>query len=415
LLRAWTGSWLAGYASGSLAAFNAPSLMRLPHLQIQHVEFIAAVLFALDRVIVSRRWRDAAWLGIGFALQSLTSVYLLVFTTWVVLFAALGRVGEWARRHPLQALARFAAAATVAVVVLGPYLWGYETFHLRTGVERTAEEAQQFAATWRTYLLSGSRLHFTWAARFYPLTGSAAFPGVVALVLTGLAIAWRSTRRDRRVQMCLAAAGGCAALSFAPLTPIYPALHRAIPLFRIIRVPSHFSHMVLLMIAVIAGFGLAALIDRLPSRRSGVVVAGVLIALINVEALRAPLVYTPFTEIPRIYDRLAPLRGAVIVELPMYQPGAFFENAPYMLNATRHWRPMLNGYAGIRPDSYDETYRAIQGFPDDQSLIALRERGVTHIVVHEAAFGAERYEAVQRTASLQVLTEEGDIHIFRLR
>src|SRR4051794_5781045 len=211
LLRAWTGSWLAGYASGSLAAFNAPSLMRLPHLQIQHVEFIAAVLFALDRVIVSRRWRDAVWLGIGFALQALTSVYLLVFTTWVVLFAALGRVGEWARRQPLQALARFAAAGTVALVVLAPYLWGYETFHLRTGVERTVAEAQAFAATWRTYLLSGSRLHFTWSAPFYPLSGSAAFPGVVALVLTGLAMAWRSTRRDPRVQMCLAAAAGCAA------------------------------------------------------------------------------------------------------------------------------------------------------------------------------------------------------------
>jgi hypothetical protein len=42
----WTGSWAAGYAAGSIAAFNSYIFLRLPHLQTIHVEFIAIVLFA---------------------------------------------------------------------------------------------------------------------------------------------------------------------------------------------------------------------------------------------------------------------------------------------------------------------------------------------------------------------------------
>jgi hypothetical protein len=90
LVRRWTGSWTAGAVSGSLAAFNAHVFGRLPHLQTQHVEFIALILFALDRVVMSRRVRDALLLGAAFALQGLTSVYLLVFTTWMLVFAVIG-------------------------------------------------------------------------------------------------------------------------------------------------------------------------------------------------------------------------------------------------------------------------------------------------------------------------------------
>ena len=125
LVRRWTGSWAAGYVAGSLAAFNAHVLMRLPHLQTQHVEFVALMLFVLDRLVVSRRLRDAVWLGVSFALQGLTSVYLLVFTTWMLLFAVLGRAGEWLRREPARMLGLFVVAGTVATLLLAPYLWAY--------------------------------------------------------------------------------------------------------------------------------------------------------------------------------------------------------------------------------------------------------------------------------------------------
>src|SRR5688572_13764331 len=94
LVWRWTGSWAAGYISGSLAAFNAHTLLRIAHLQTLHLEFFALALFALDRVIVSKRFRDACWLAIGFALHAMTSIYLLVFAVWTLAFAALARTRE---------------------------------------------------------------------------------------------------------------------------------------------------------------------------------------------------------------------------------------------------------------------------------------------------------------------------------
>jgi hypothetical protein len=204
-----------------------------------------------------------------------------------------------------------------------------------------------------------------------------------------------------------------------PATPIYPLLHRAILLFRAVRVPARLAQIVLLMIAVVAGFGVAGLGRRWPHRRSWPAAAVVIVALANLEALRAPFGFTPFTDTPPIYDVLAHERDAVIVELPFWAPRVYFLNGSYMLNSTRHWRPMLNGYGGFRPASYGATYDRIQGFPDVLALTALHERGVTHVVVHHAEFcaaaGPLRCEAIGRTASLQSVAEDGDIHIYRLK
>jgi hypothetical protein len=52
-------------------------------------------------------------------------------------------------------------------------------------------------------------------------------------------------------------------------------------------------------------------------------------------------------------------------------PQQWFLNTPYMVNATRHWHPLLNGYSGFRPPSYTRSYEAARTFPSDESLVAL--------------------------------------------
>jgi hypothetical protein len=416
LLRHWTGSWAAGYIGGSLAAFNASVLVRLPHLQTQHAEFIPLVLFALDRVIASRRVRDALLLGVGFALQGLTSVYLLVFTTWMLVFAVLGRAREWLRDHPARMIGLFAVALITAVLVMAPYLLSYYQLHRLTGFSRTAEEAGLYAGSWRDYLRTGSRLHFDlWSSRFWAGPSSATFPGIVTLALVIAALARADTRQDRRVRMCLIAAIGCATVSVLPHTPVYPLLHRLIPLFSAVRVPAHLGQIVLMMLAVVAGFGVAAVRARWPRPRAWPAMAVALFAAGNAEALRAPLWYQPFSEIPRVYDVLARERGAVVVELPFYPPRDFMANAPYMLNSTRHWRPILNGYSGFRPASYAKAFAATQGFPEAASLIALHDLGVTHVVLHADFFGQAFVDQLNRTASLSFVAAEGPIFVYRLR
>ena len=120
-----------------------------------------------------------------------------------------------------------------------------------------------------------------------------------------------------------------------------------------------------------------------------------------------------------MYAALAREPGAVIVELPFPIPTQWFLNGPYMVNATVHRRPMLNGYSGFRPASYEASYASVQQFPADRSLIALHALGVTHIVVHRKAFvaghGVERFDSIATTRSLEVVASDDDVFIYAIR
>src|SRR5215470_13590076 len=95
VMKRWTGSWLAGIVSGTLVAFNAFTLTRLPQIQDLHLEFFVPALYALDRLLTSVRVRDAVLLAGWFVLQALTGMYLMVFTFVSLLVAALVRPSDW--------------------------------------------------------------------------------------------------------------------------------------------------------------------------------------------------------------------------------------------------------------------------------------------------------------------------------
>jgi hypothetical protein len=427
LVIKWTENWTAGLVAGSLAAFNAYSLVNFTHLQFLHVGFVAAMLFALDRLISAPRFRDALWLGAAFALQALTSIYLMVFSVFALAFALLARVGEWRRRvQPL--LVKLAAASAIAMLILAPYLFEYWEVHATMHYARSADDAQ--AASWRNYVSTAARLHYTrWSKELSGGTTTYMFPGIAALSLAGVALADRRSRRDPRVRMVAIMAAGCIAMSFAPLLPFYGVLHRVIPLLQMVRAVNLIAQFALLGLAVLAGFGVATLHSRwlasqapaAPKRlREGgwSVVAVALVVIVNGEAFRAPVGFTWFERVPAVYDVIAKDPSAVVIEAPFPMPQQWFLNAPYMVNATRHWRPMLNGYSGFRPPSYDRSYQAARTFPSDQSLIALSALGVNYIVVHQQAMNNgqpdPRYDPYEKIASLHLITRDNDVLIYKL-
>jgi hypothetical protein len=407
----WTGSWAAGFVAGSLAAFNAHVLVRFGHLQTMHPEFVALMLFALDRLLASRRLKDAAWLALGFALQGLTSLYLLVFSLWALLFAFLSRTRDWLRSAP-TVLARLAVAAMLATALLWPPLSAYQQLRSESGLARGV--ADQIAGSWWDYLATGARVHGWWVPPEAAGSVAYAFPGVIAVLLMVFALTRREVRQDARFRMCAAAAAGCLAVSMAPKLPFYGALHDVIPLFQAVRVPARLSQVVLLMLAVLAGFGVAALQRRWP-RLAAWPAAAALVALVNVEALRAPVGFVYFEGVPAVFDVLAAEPRAVVVELPFPMPSQWFLNARYMLNSTRHWQPMLNGYSGFRPPSYERSYEAARAFPAEDSLIALHDLGVTHVIVHREALGPERADRAEQRHELEQVAADGDIAIYRIR
>jgi hypothetical protein len=109
---------------------------------------------------------------------------------------------------------------------------------------------------------------------------------------------------------------------------------------------------------------------------------------------------------------------AVVAELPFPLPQQWFLNTTYMVYSTSHWHPLLNGYSGFRPRSYEASYQATRGFPSDESLTSLHRLGTTHIVVHQKAFeeagGGAHFKELDTIRRLQLLTRQGDVSIYRL-
>ena len=385
VVHRWTGDWYAALLAGSLAAFNTETLTRMAHIQAMHLEFLPLAMLALDDVLRRGTGRDALRLGAFAALQMLCSGYLLVMTGIAIGAGVVVRGGEWLGTQWRTRLPALAIAGAIAAVICAPFLYQYWRVQHDQGLTRSVDEVRLYAGVWQNFLATGARLHYeTWAARFFAAANSAAFPGVVPLVLAAVALVRAVAWRDPRARMWLAAGIVGAALSFGPALPGYSLLYDAVPVLQGIRAVARFALLPLLATGVLAAFGLAAIRTRLVAaerRRLAQVLGIAAVVLVNVENTRVPMVFVRFDGVPAIYATLATIPGAVVAELPFPEPGRVTVNARAVHASTRHWRPLLNGYSGYTPRSYVEHYLAFESFPAPAAIAALRRAGVTHIVV----------------------------------
>jgi hypothetical protein len=416
-LRA-TGSLAAAVVGGSVAAFNSQSLVRLPHIQAQHLEFLLLALFALDRLLEHGRLRHALLLGGAVALQGFASIYALIFTAWALACAAVVRVQEWLGAGRWRVAAQLVAAAGFAAILLAPVLRPYYVLSKEYGLSRTVAESQQFSSTWTDYLYTGSRLHYPLWSRAFDKSAEANFPGLVATALAIVGLAG-SLRSDRYVRMAVAIAAGAVLLSVAPRVPGFAWAHDHVPAVGAIRAYARAGQIALVAVGLLAAAGVGKLRARWGGKTYWPGVACGLIVLVNLEALRAPLKYMPFEGVPAIYDALQNVEHVAVLELPIYPRAGVFGNATYMVNATRHWKPLVNGYSGFVPPAYFVTARTLNRFPDPESFAWLKANGVTTVVLHRADFarrkGKRQLALIDGSPELEVRASWGDITIFRIR
>jgi hypothetical protein len=210
-------------------------------------------------------------------------------------------------------------------------------------------------------------------------------PEAIFLVLLGLAC-WLSLGPSPRVL-------GRPLDLWAP----YGAL-MALPGFEGLRVPARFATIVSLALAVLAGAGAARL---LRGRLASVALALLCVAVLadvrprripmnevgppNAYAAPEPRVYRP-ARAPAVYHQLARTPpDAVVLELPIGDPGYDLRAVYY---STVHWRRLVNGYSGFYPPHYDYLIALLSTAWREAgpAWSALRELGVTHVVVHEGAY-----------------------------
>jgi hypothetical protein len=350
LVERWTGSWIAGLLSGSAFAFNTHTLTRLAHVQGIHIYGLPLALLAADRVLRDGSPKAALLLTAALVLAAYTSGYLIVFAAVMLAIVGIVYAPDWLARSRVV-LRGLAVAGITATLAMLPLYLPYRRAARDQHMVRTLDIVKDYSATPAGYLAAAGRLHFsTWSGRFFKDPVDSFFPGFALIALAAAAL-WTVRRADRTARrriVALAVVGAAGAiLSLGTATPVYGWLFRVFPPMQGLRAAARFGNLFLLGMAVLAGFGVARV------RRPALAVS--LLILVNAEALRAPFTYQPFTGIPRIYSLLRDEPGPVVVaEQPFFPRWAIFQNAPYVLASTMHWRPLMNGYSGYTPDTYQK-------------------------------------------------------------
>jgi hypothetical protein len=421
LVQSWTSDRYAGLLTGSMFAFNTHTLARLAHMQGIHTWGLPMALLATDRIVLQARVRDALLLALWMALMAYTSGYLIVFGTLMVAIAVIVRIPDW-RSQARAVLSRLALAAVTAGVVMLPVYLPYRRVAREQGMVRSLENVSDFSATLKGYLAAAGRIHYsTWSGGFFKDPVDSFFPGFVVIALAAFCV-WVTIRTSTagrwRVLMLAAIAVMGLVLSLGTGTPVYGWVFHIFPPMQGLRAAARFGNLFLLGMAALAGLGLAALRTRVSARKS-LWLGVALVAAANIESLRAPYTFTPFEGIPPIYSLLATEPGRVVlVEAPFYPAQAAFENAPYVLASTAHWRPLMNGYSGYTPTSYRQYAASFWFFPEDFAIQAMRKAGVTHVMVHPGSFFQDAEKVMMQIAASPYLERvaigRGGIVLYRL-
>lgn len=187
----------------------------------------------------------------------------------------------------------------------------------------------------------------------------------------------------------------------APSWPdIYGLLYAVLPGGDALRVPPRIAMMTALLMAMLAGIAIAAWRRRRPLPDAAI---ALLSAAFLAEAWVAPIPINlaigtapEFTAAPssappapRLHPDAAAIAAlpadAVTVELPM---GSLPYEIYWQYLAAGHWRARVNGYSGGFPDDYPQVEAVLGDLPQrgDEAARLLRDRGVTHVVLHPDAW-----------------------------
>src|SRR6266545_2916649 len=336
------------------------------------------------------------------------------FTSDAVLLFNLARLLTFlASALTARALARELGASE------GPALLALYLMHRAAlGPERFArgqEETTFYSAALESFLATNpwNRVYGEATDAFRTIGPNNLFPGLVlpGLVVAGAVVLARRRERPSRDAVALAVlALAAVVVALGPRFRAFGAdlgpapfglLREAVPLFQMIRVPSRAGAFLALALAILAALALTRLGLR------PLAVAGVFV-LALAETLIVPIPLPEWTRIvdsrrdpPEVYRWLAAQPGRdPVVELPMLDVYGLerrpaYHESVYMVSSTHHWKPLVNGYAGIEPASYQRIRALAHRFPTEEFLAAIRAAGVRYVVLHRGGYGPNQWARIE--------------------
>jgi len=397
--------------AGAAFAFSPIRTDQIAHLSTLGTQWLPLVVLFAMRFARTGRLAHALLAALFFVLSFHACGYHGVIAlavlppAFLILF-----VGRW-KRLPVAA-----AAAALAGLALLPLYLLHRAALAPERYERGPEETTYYSAALESFLATSSwnRLYGDATDPFRTIGPNNLFPGLVlpGLVTLGAVRLWRRREKPSREAVALAvmalvgvvvALGPRLRLFGEDLGPAPFALLRdAVPVFRMIRVTSRAGVFLALPLAALAG-------QALTHWRPRPLWQVALFVLALAEGFVAPLPMPEWTRVidsrrePPEVDRwlLAQPPGTPIVQLPMRdvygleQRPAYHESV-YMVRSTRHWQPMVNGYAGIEPREYRRYRELGNRFPSEEFHDAMRAIGVRYVVVHRGGFGPNQWARIEQ-------------------
>jgi hypothetical protein len=216
-------------------------------------------------------------------------------------------------------------------------------------------------------------------------------------------------------------------------TGIYELFYRYLPGFDGMRVPARFFMVTTVFLAALVGVAIAKMQDRW--KRAGTAIGIAAAVLIAAEGYVRPFVTNGrlfvdhFDLTPRhlasantlgpVYDRVRDLPvGVVLAEIPY---GASPFDTLSVFYSGFHRKPLINGYSGFFPKSYNDRIPTLGWDPTEDRPAAwktLTESGATHVVLHEAAYfdgKGERVSEWLRSSGAKELVANGTDRLFALK
>jgi hypothetical protein len=425
LVRDLTGMPAAGLIAGTIFAFAPYRFDHYVHLELVSAQWMPFALWMLHRTLRSGRLTDGLLTGMFAAFQGLSCVYLTVFFATVML--VLGPLlFWWTPASPRRAAFRpLAAGALLTAVVLGLYMIPYRTAHDIVG-ERGVGERILYAAGPKHYIAAMPD-----SIVYGRLTGSIGlhekrlFPGFVAMLLAAVALWPPIDRRRAAYAVALALAID---ISFGHRGLIGALLQDHVAVYRGLRVVARIGAVVLMLLAVLAGFGVRRLLDSIRRPSAARLATALLMFVVLIEYVAWPMRLERVATRPgAVYGWLREQPRGVVAEFPMpaswkkpYELG--LHESRFSYNSTFTWNPIVNGYSGFWPPTYIALIHAVEGFPSEDAMRALREHGVDYLILHERFYSPERYLFVTRALAARTdvsrfgpFDEEGsEVRAYRL-
>ncbi len=405
----------AGLVAGTLFAFSAYRMTNLAQAQLLTTQWMPFALLSLYELMRRPRVRHVATLVLFFCLQALSSFYYAIL---LALAVGLLGVGGWIfgiRRRSV--ILRLLVAGVCCAVVMLPFALPYFQVQRELGFERALADNEPFSASLKQYGMvpAGSVIHGRWLpsddtpiAGGYPV--DALFPGLLAVALA----VWGLIRgRGGLRWWYLALLLGSLVLSFGPRLYLAPGqaagldatlpyawLYAIVPGFKALRAPVRFDALVTLALAVLAGYGVAALVrGRAQGWLAGFGVL-VLVGLVVLESVVWPaskVEAVPVGDaVPPVYGWLAEQATEPLLELPMaFTPGG--PQLEYQYLSTYHWRTTPDGYSGFIPPKHGQIVYEMERFPAERSVSLLQALGVCDVVIHSERYPIPRWLEMEQS------------------